>query len=85
MASSPAVEQAPRDSILQTIVSTVAEYTDSDPLDLEPLQYTIDTETLPSRSEADRSEELSNGVAFTYCGCEVEVSTDGVVHVSDAK
>lgn len=66
-----------------TIITAVADAKDVDPLDLEPLHYSVDPDALdtlfePAVGRAPTSLEL----AFSHDGCEVVVQADGEVTVT---
>lgn len=68
----------------QRIVRKVADRNDVDPLDLEPLYYTIEPEYIEGLVEDDSlaSGDIQGKLAFSYSGCHVEVLADGSVEVS---
>lgn len=75
-----------QETVTGAVVTAVADLTDSEPEDLEPLFATIDPDALealfePTRDGVTRSPER---VTFTYSGCEVVVSGDGTVSASRA-
>jgi|AntRauTorcE11898_2_1112593.scaffolds.fasta_scaffold04069_2 hypothetical protein len=68
------------------IVTTVAEATDVDPLDLEPPLYrVVDVDALDRlldpESERERERGRSLTVTFEYAGYEVTATSDGTVDV----
>lgn len=74
-------ESAP---VSQRIVHAVAEETNSDPFDLEPLYNTIDAESLNALFEPTKSgsPRAAGSVTFEYAGCEVTVDADNNVQVA---
>ena len=74
----------PRPSI--RVVRAVAAYTDTDPLELQPLQEAIDAEALDALfAPTDRRQLPGPGrVQFVYEGHEVTVFSDGTVDVSES-
>ena len=73
----------PRPSI--RVVRAVAAYTDTEPLELQPLQEVIDAEALDALfAPTDRRRPVGPGqVQFVYEGHEVTVFSDGTVDVSE--
>lgn len=74
-------ESAP---VSQRVTHAVAEETDTDPFDLDPLFDVIDPEGLnvlfkPTNTGSQRT---TGSVAFEYAGCEVTVFADGAVDVT---
>lgn len=74
-------------AVSQTVISAVADLTSAEPTSLEPLYHVVDPEALNALFEAN---EVGVGcsslrVTFTYCGCDVEITGDGVVTVSRAE
>ena len=70
------------EQISETVVSTVAEAKDVDPLELEPLYSVVDPDALnsmfsPSKGSPPTTMELS----FSLADCEVTVRGDGEVAV----
>lgn len=74
-------ESAP---VSQRVTHAVAEETDTDPFDLDPLFDVIDPESLNALFEPTNrgSQRTTGSVAFDYAGCEVTVSADGAVDVT---
>lgn len=62
-----------------TLVNCVAEVRGIDPIDLDPIQHTIDTDALDSLLAGN----FRGSCTFTYAGCEVEVSGDGTIRVRE--
>lgn len=84
MATSIGVERSLADEpVSRTIVAAVAAHTGTDPLELEPLYDTVDPDALDSLFGTGE-DQSSTRVAFTYCGCDVVVSTDDGVRVERA-
>lgn len=77
-------ESSLEESVSETVVSAVAEVTDTDPLSLEPLYTTIDPDALNALLERDqrRFDRSLTRVEFSYCGCDIVVTADGGVRVS---
>lgn len=67
------------------VVSRVAEETGSDPLSLDPLYTAIEPDALDALFDSSGlgPNRSSARVSFTYCGCDVVVSADGSVRVSE--
>lgn len=82
MAHSATVERSAQEdrTVSAAVVSAVAELTGSAPDSIDPLYTVVDPDALDALFEADRGR-----VAFTYCGCDVDVSADGSVHVSESE
>ena len=76
-------ESAP---VSQQITHTVAETTNTDPLELDPLFNTIDPESLNALFEPTKtgSQRATGSVAFEYAGCGVTVFADGTVDVASS-
>jgi|AntRauMinimDraft_4_1070384.scaffolds.fasta_scaffold00087_34 hypothetical protein len=72
------------ETISQRVINQVAAATGTDPLDLDPLYYSVDPDCLNSIFESDVSAPSRNSgrVQFSMAGCEVTVSADGSVDVS---
>lgn len=78
------VERAtPDEQPSMAVISAVANATNSDPSDLEPLYEVIDTDALDSLFEASPAGPWRAGgrVSFTFEGCDVVVYGDGRVVV----
>lgn len=80
------ISSAQDESASEAVVAAVAQHTGTDPISLEPLYTAVDPDALDAlfgfgRPGVDRS---STRVTFTYCGCEVTVSGDGTVRVSES-
>lgn len=72
--------------VSEAIVSAVSHASDRDPLELPPLQRTIDTDALDSmfsRAAVDRSRCLGE-LTFEYAGHRVTVRSHGTVEVEPA-
>lgn len=71
------------ESVCFTIVETVAEMTDSDPLELEPLGTVVDTDALATLfGGSERLPGHDAYLTFRYEGCIVSVDGEGSVSVS---
>ncbi|THE65824.1 hypothetical protein D8Y22_06455 [Salinadaptatus halalkaliphilus] len=68
-----------RDSPSLRVVEALAETTDTDPLELEPLYHAIDPEALDRLFQADPNGHAS--VQFEYASHAIEVRSDGTVAV----
>ncbi|APX98460.1 HalOD1 output domain-containing protein [Natronorubrum daqingense] len=70
--------------VSQRVVSAVADATDTDPCELEPIFNAINPESLDSLFEpTNGGASRANGtIAFEYAGCDVTVSADGAIDVS---
>lgn len=69
----------------ERVVRAVAAYTDTEPLEMQPLQEVIDAEALDKLfAPTDRRRPSASGrVQFVYEGHEVTVFGDGTVDVSE--
>lgn len=67
------------DSIWLSIVTTIAEKEGVDPLDLEPLHSTVDTDALRNLLNGNANQYLQ--IKFQYHGYEVTAASDGQVTV----
>lgn len=84
MASSAVAARSRKDQpVSQTVVSAVADLTGSEPRSLEPLYHAVDPDALNALFESDGLEfdRSPSRVAFSYCGCDVEITGDGVVTI----
>lgn len=73
-----------RDSVLQRVVTGVADATDAEPTDLPPLYETIDPDVLEKLAEnSPPPENEPVYLRFSYCGCTVIVDSDGTVTVTE--
>lgn len=74
------------ESVSETVVYAVAERTGSDPRALEPLHNAVDPDALNRLFDQDPFgvDQSPARVTFTYCGCEVVISADGTVRVSQS-
>lgn len=71
--------------VSQRVVAAVADATDTDPLDLEPLYTRIDPDCLDEifgDGASDGGRNLGR-VSFPMAGCRVVVSADGTVDVTE--
>lgn len=85
MARSTAVEQSVQTkAVSEQVISAVAGLTETDPVALEPLYQSVDPDALDKLFAADQLgfDRSPNRVAFSYCGCDVVITGDGSVHVS---
>lgn len=87
MTSSTAVErEVENQKVSETIVSAVAELTGSDPVSLEPLYNVVDPDALGMlfNTSGFYPDQSLPRVEFTYCDCDIVVSADRVVQVSQS-
>lgn len=74
------------ETVSEAVVYAVAEQIGSDPSGLEPLHSAVDPDAL--NRLFDRNQFGLGGsparVTFTYAGCEVVISADGTVQVSQS-
>lgn len=70
----------PESTPATTVISAVAEVTDSDPIELPPLYHTIETDALNRLFLSKRSDPEIQ-VSFQYEGCEVTIDGSGEVRV----
>lgn len=70
--------------VSQRVVSAVADATNTDPCELEPIFTAIDPESLDSLFEPTNggASRASGTVTFEYAGCDVTVSADGAIDVA---
>jgi len=72
--------------VSERVVEAVADATNTDPLDLEPLYTRIDPDALDAMfgggSETGRTE---GRVSFPMAGCQVVVTADGTIDVSEQR
>lgn len=67
-------------TVTYRVVQSVAEYDDTDPLDLPPLYHTIDPDVLEANIQSTNEGEIH----FQYAGYSVTVYDDGIVDVSNS-
>lgn len=70
----------PESTPANTVISAVAEVTDSDPVELPPLYRTIETDAL-NRLFLSNPSDSEIRVSFQYEGCEVTIEGSGEVRV----
>lgn len=71
------------ESATEAVVNAVSELTGSDPMDLEPLYRAIDPDALEAMVATGPVEAgAETRVSFSYSGCDVVVSCDGVVEAT---
>lgn len=63
------------------IVNAVAAASDTDPLDMDPLHTTVDTDALESLIAPRRAAVGDLDITFEYHGCEVTVSSYGSLKI----
>ncbi|QSG01767.1 HalOD1 output domain-containing protein [Natranaeroarchaeum sulfidigenes] len=61
------------------VVSSLSSVLDVDPIELEPIQYSVDTDAL--NDVVDHADDDTN-VSFEFEGYEISVSTDGIVDLT---
>ena len=61
----------------EKVIQTVAETTNTDPLELPPLYETIDPDAL----DALIADMQAGSISFTYTDCEITVRSDGTVTI----
>lgn len=72
------------ESVAIAVIETVAGVTETDPTELRPLASAVDTDALNTLfAPTDNSERLSGSVQFEYEGCQISVTADGKVLVSE--
>lgn len=77
-----------RQTVSERVVATVADVTDTAPVDLTPPLFSaVDPEALDAvvGSLGGESGGPTGRVEFTYCGCDVTVRADGRVIVAAAE
>lgn len=77
-------ESAP---VSQRVTHAVAETTNTDPLELDPLFNTIDPESINTLFKPTNtgSQRATGSVAFEYAGCDVTVFADGTVDATSCE
>jgi len=71
-------------SVSQRVITAVAEATDNDPTEVGPLYHVIDPDALDRLFSATPGNSRNQGhVEFAFAGCEVVVSGDGDVEVTE--
>lgn len=66
---------------LKAVISALAVALDTDPLDLDPIYYAIDTNALNALVSADGAGDVEAALAFSYEQLEVEVCRSGHLSV----
>lgn len=66
------------------MVERVANSEGVDPLELSPLYDAIDPDALDSLVGCSNGDGSDLEIEFTYCGYDVTVSGEGVVHLAEA-
>ncbi len=63
------------------VVTLVADLTESDPCDLDPLYNAVDPDALDRLFPTDEPalDRFPDAVSFTYAGCEITISGDGTI------
>lgn len=71
--------------VSEAVVTAVADEIGVEPLDLEPLMTVIEPDALETLIDSMDSspDEPMDRVSFTYSGCEVTVTGDGAVSVTE--
>lgn len=67
------------ESPCEVVIRAVADVTDRDPLDLDPIADTVDPEAIDTMFTRSSREDVAT-LKLIYEGCRVEVTSD-VVHV----
>lgn len=67
----------PEESVVETIVRSVADATDREPTDVQPIARTVDPEAIEALY-ARASEDNQLAVSFRYEGCQVTVEENAV-------
>jgi hypothetical protein len=82
--TTPTERVADNESATEAVVLAVAEATDADPLDLDPLYDCVDPDALDDLFESgdDGTARLSGSFTFEYEGCDVAVHADQRVVVA---
>lgn len=71
------------ESVSHVVVSALADLLDSEPQSIEPLYHAVDPDALNSLFDSDAPERIPNRITFSHCDCDVVVSADGTVRVSN--
>ena len=66
-----------RETATEAVIQTVAETTNTDPLELPPLYETIDPDAL----DALIADMQAGTISFTYTDCEITVHSDSTVTI----
>lgn len=72
---------APAESATEAVVLAIAEATNRDPLDLDPLYDSVDPDVLDRLVQSPDGERSRSTVEFAHAGCDVTVRADGRVAV----
>lgn len=77
-------QSAQTSAVSDEVIAAVADATETDPLALEPLYKTVDPEALDELFATDPlgTDRSPDNVTFSYNGCDVTITGDGSVHVS---
>lgn len=76
----PGADATPSD----TLVTAVADFANSDPLELQPLYETIDPDTLDEFVGGDELPDVGGTISFTYEDFEVTVYASGLLEIYPA-
>lgn len=75
-----------RETVSERVVAAVADATDTSPIDLTPPLFSVvDPEALDALVESigTAPTDSMGRIEFTYCGCDVTVTGDGRVTITD--
>lgn len=64
------------------VVAAVEDVLDADPMDLDQLYHSVDTDALDELMGRPEESAGTVQVSFSYQGCDVTVSSDGVLRLS---
>lgn len=73
---------AERANLCETLVLTIADLADAEPLSLDPLYETVDPEILDDIVESGGTLGLDGSVSFTYAGHRVQVHASGLLEIT---
>lgn len=72
------------ETLVTTVVRSVAAITGKNPVELDPLYATVDPDALEQvldESRSDSSKQESVSVIFDFASCEITISCDGTVRI----
>lgn len=73
------------DSIVWSLIESVASVHDVEPTDLPPLQWTLDTDALVALLDTNGQHDASPTVEFEYANCRVTVDSGGLIQVRNTR
>ena len=72
------------ESVITSVVVSVAAVSGAEPTALPPLQWTLDTDALEAVIGSAREADTNLTVTFEYVGYRISVDADGSIRISEA-